>query len=264
MPSLAYPIPPFTLPGHTRWSLGQEAQGREQMKSLLPSVNVCLVCKHGESAYCLQGYVCPLSTPTNTEAGGLARFTFLGCTSISPVAMKVPGPHSVWFLTSNPSSSTGFFTVHLKDCFCPSWSPSPPFFFPLFPTGIFFQTAPSSLPHPDLPSPALPPFPKLPAHFIHSLIRQIFFESCCMPDLKPVSRTPKMNWGWSQPQGDKQDCCPGFQLPWTECRHRAEYRAPRETWSGVLQPVQGRLGPNVPVKGCQACHLATGSTSFSP
>lgn len=143
MPSLAYPIPPFTLPGHTRWGLGQEAQGREQMKSLLPSVNVCVVCKHREGVHCLQGYVCPLSTPTNTEAGGLARFTFLGCTSISPFAMKVPGPHWVWFLTSNPSSSTGFFTAFVR-LGLPSITS---FLLPSLPYRDFFQTAPSGLPH---------------------------------------------------------------------------------------------------------------------
>lgn len=137
----AQPGIPHT-PFHPSWphTLGPWAGSTGLRADEVPApLSKCVRCVQAQRKRTLSPRLCVPLVHTHKHPGrGLARSTFLGCTSISPVAMKVAGPHWVWLLTSNPSSFTGFFTVHLKGCFCPSWTPppSPPFFFPLFPTGI--------------------------------------------------------------------------------------------------------------------------------
>lgn len=107
----------FTLPG--AWARG--TRQRVDMDPAPPKftpINVSVVCKHGESVYCLHSYVCPLVHTHCPSRGPLGRFIFLGCTFLSPVAKKVPGPRWAWFLTSSPSSSSGFLLYIPQELVC--------------------------------------------------------------------------------------------------------------------------------------------------
>lgn len=187
-------------PFHPAWphTLGPWAGSTGQRADEVPaSLSKCVHCVQAQRKHTLSPRLCVPLVHTHKHPGrGLARSTFLGCTSISPVAMKVPGPHWVWLLTSNPSSSTGFFTVHLKDCFCPSWTPPPSLLSSFLSSLQGFLPNSSIWPPPPLSS-SLQHFPLflncLLTSFTLSFIQQIVLESCCMPGPEPVSRTPKMN-----------------------------------------------------------------------
>lgn len=105
-------------------------------------------------------------------------------------------------------------------CFCPSWTPLHHLLSSSLSSLQRFLPDSSIWPPPPLISP-LQLFPLflncLLTLFTHSFIQQIVLESCCVPDPEPVSRTPKLNWGWSQPQGANkiiaQNCsCPGLSV----------------------------------------------------
>lgn len=83
---------------------GPWAGGTEQRADKGPASK----CVYRVQAPTVSAVMCaPLSTLTTAQAGvALRRFIFLGCTFISPVATKVPGPHWAWFLTSSPLSSS--------------------------------------------------------------------------------------------------------------------------------------------------------------
>lgn len=219
VPSLACHLPPC-LAAHG-CGPGPEAQSREQMKSLLPVsptlVNVCIVGKRSESTHCLCSSVCSLVRIHNCPSRGPLGSISLGCTFVSLFAMKVPGPHWVWFLTSSPLSSASSALYTSGAGFVPPGlpPPPPPFFLPL-PYRDSDQAVPAGLsPRPisPLPSPGLPTFPTLPVHFIHSFILQTVLECCCIPNPGSVPRVQKMHWGGPSLRGTNkiitQNCsCP--------------------------------------------------------
>lgn len=89
-------MPPFTLATYGRgpWAGGtRQRVDKGPAPPKLTPVNVSIVCKGSESTYCLHSYVCPLVHTHCPSGGPLSRFIFLGCTFVSPVAKKVPGPH---------------------------------------------------------------------------------------------------------------------------------------------------------------------------
>lgn len=146
-------VPPFTWPSCTR--SGPFTGGAEQRADEVPAppkhppVNVSVVCKHSESTHCLCSYVCSLVHTHNCPSRRPLGFIFLGCTFVSLVAMKVPGPQWVWFLTSSPSSFTSSFLYTSGADFVPPElpPPPPPFFLPVFLTGMSSWQLPLACPH---------------------------------------------------------------------------------------------------------------------
>lgn len=212
---------------------------------------MCVLCASAVKAHIVSTVMCaPLSIPTTTQAGGLWIGLFFLAALSSPVATKLPGPHWVWFLTSSPSSSAGFFYIHFRDWFCPSWTPTSATTFlpPSLLYRNFFQAVASDLPRPlisPLPSPSLTTFLKLPAHFIHSFFRATV-EPCCMPDSVP--RIPEMHWGSPSFRGTNkiiaQNCsCPGLGII-TELS-----RGSQRSLESVLPLAQDHLGSSVPLEG---------------
>lgn len=176
-------MPPFVLSGHLQppgWGAREPWAGRIRQRvdegpapPKLTPVNVSVVRECSESAYCLCSYVCPLVHTHCPSRGPLSRFIFLGCTLSSCQERSRPSlgmvsdiqPFFLQWVSSLYTSGTGLFPSGLPPL-------SPPFFL----TNSLayrdsFQTAPSARPTLilPLPSPALPTFPKVPAHFIHSL-----------------------------------------------------------------------------------------------
>lgn len=93
-------------------------------------------------------------THNHPSRGPLARFIFLGCTSVSPVATKVPDPHWVWLLTSPPLILHRFLHCTPQGLLLSllDFHLHPPFFPPSLPYRDFFQAATSGL-SPPLISP---------------------------------------------------------------------------------------------------------------
>ena len=163
------------LPGTLVWGHRAESRCRACSPQHNP-VNVCAVGKRSESTHCLHGSVCPPCP--HPSRGPLGKFIFLGCTFISPIATKVPGPHWAWFLTSRPPSSSRFPHCTPQELFLSLLASHPVFHLSPFLGFLLADSFCSPISDLASASPVPPIFPQQLFHFIHSLIGQIVAETC--------------------------------------------------------------------------------------
>lgn len=142
--------------------------------------------------------------------GPPGKCIFLGCTLVSPIATKVPGPHWAWFLTSRPPSSSGFSHRTPQELFL-SLLACHPLSFTSLPSWDFFQQIPSAPPSLIWPLP-----PQFLPFFLNSSFTS-FTRSLGKQWLRPASvpapRIPVMNLRRSQPHGGRLDHLRELQFP---------------------------------------------------